>query len=70
MNLEKLKGLQIRPEQKRRPQRVFWSIVLVVAAVLPVEALPPVPVVPVPPVPLAPPAPICSVPALTVVVPP
>ena len=39
MNLEKLKGLQIRPEQKRRPQRVFWSIVLVVAAVLPVTVL-------------------------------
>jgi HlyD family secretion protein len=34
MNTEKLKGLQINPEEKRRPQRAFWSIVLVVVAVL------------------------------------
>jgi len=34
MNTEKLKGLQISPEEKSRPQRAFWSIVLVVAAVL------------------------------------
>jgi HlyD family secretion protein len=34
MNTEKLKGLQINPEEKSRPQRAFWSILLVVAAVL------------------------------------
>src|ERR1035441_5965138 len=34
MNTEKLRSLQISPEAKRRPQRSFWSIVLVVAAVL------------------------------------
>ena len=34
MNTEQLKALQISPEDKRRPQRSFWSIVLVVAAVL------------------------------------
>jgi HlyD family secretion protein len=34
MNTEKLKGLQINPEEKRRPQRAFWSIVIVVVAVL------------------------------------
>ena len=34
MNTEKLRALQISPEAKRRPQRSFWSIVLVVAAVL------------------------------------
>jgi len=34
MNTDKLRALQISPEEKRRPQRAFWSIVLVVAAVL------------------------------------
>ena len=34
MNTEKLRALQISPETKRRPQRSFWSIVLVVVAVL------------------------------------
>ncbi len=34
MNTEKLKGLQIAPEEKRRPQRAFWSIVIAVAVVL------------------------------------
>ena len=34
MNTEKLKGLQINPAEKSRPQRAFWSIVIVVAAVL------------------------------------
>ena len=34
MNTEKLKGLQISPAEKSRPQRAFWSIVIVVAAVL------------------------------------
>jgi len=34
MNTEKLRALQINPEAKRRPQRYFWSIVLVVLAVL------------------------------------
>ena len=34
MNTEKLKGLQINPEVKHRPQRAFWSIMIVVAAVL------------------------------------
>ena len=34
MNTDKLKELQIDPQEKRRPQRAFWSIVLVVAAVL------------------------------------
>ena len=34
MNTEKLKGLQINPAEKSRPQRAFWSIVIVVVAVL------------------------------------
>jgi HlyD family secretion protein len=34
MNVEKLRGLQMRPDAKRRPQGAFWSIVLVVVAVL------------------------------------
>ena len=34
MNAEKLQTLRIRAEQKRRPQAAFWSILLVVAAVL------------------------------------
>jgi HlyD family secretion protein len=34
MNTEKLKALQIAPAEKIRPQRAFWSIVIVVAAVL------------------------------------
>ena len=34
MNTEKLKGLQINPDEKRRPQRAFWSIVIVVALIL------------------------------------
>lgn len=34
MNPEKLRALQIDPEAKRRPQRTFWTIVLVVLAVL------------------------------------
>jgi RND family efflux transporter MFP subunit len=34
MNTEKLKDLQINPAERRRPQRAFWSIVLVVLAVL------------------------------------
>jgi len=34
MNPEKLKDLHISPDQKSRPQRAFWSIVIVVLAVL------------------------------------
>lgn len=34
MNTEQLRALQISPDEKRRPQRAFWSIVLVVAGVL------------------------------------
>jgi HlyD family secretion protein len=34
MNTEKLKGLQINPDEKRRPQRAFWSIVIVVTLIL------------------------------------
>lgn len=34
MNTEQLKALHISPEAKRRPQRAFWGIVLLVAAVL------------------------------------
>jgi RND family efflux transporter MFP subunit len=34
MNTEQLRSLQIAPEAKRRPQRAFWSIVLLVAVVL------------------------------------
>jgi len=34
MNTEKLKDLQINPADKRRPQRAFWSIVIVVVVVL------------------------------------
>ena len=34
MNVEKLRALQMRPDAKRRPQGAFWSIVLVVVAVL------------------------------------
>ncbi len=34
MNTDKLKSLHINPEEKRRPRLVFWSIVLVVAAVI------------------------------------
>jgi HlyD family secretion protein len=34
MNTEKLRALQINPAEKRRPQRAFWSIVLLVAIVL------------------------------------
>ena len=34
MNADKLKDLQIHPEQKRRRQRPFWVIVLVVLAVV------------------------------------
>ena len=34
MNIEQLKALRISPEDKRRPQRSFWSILLLVAAVL------------------------------------
>jgi len=34
MNTEKLKDLQINPAEKNRPQRAFWSIVIVVVAVL------------------------------------
>jgi HlyD family secretion protein len=34
MNTEKLRALQISPEAKRRPQRAFWSIILLVAFVL------------------------------------
>ncbi len=34
MNTEKLKDLQIKPDEKRRPQRAFWSIVIVVVVVL------------------------------------
>lgn len=34
MNTEKLKGLQINPDEKHRPQRAFWSIVIVVALIL------------------------------------
>ena len=34
MNAEKLKALHISPEARRRPQRAFWSIVLLVGFVL------------------------------------
>ncbi len=34
MNAEKLKALQISPEEKRRPQRAFWSIILLVVVIL------------------------------------
>jgi HlyD family secretion protein len=34
MNTEKLRDLQISPDEKRRPQRAFWSIILLVAVVL------------------------------------
>lgn len=34
MNAEKLKGLQISPGEKRRPQGAFWGIVLVVLAIV------------------------------------
>ena len=34
MNPEKLRALQISPEDKRRPQRGFWSIVVVVTLAL------------------------------------
>src|ERR1017187_8418923 len=34
MNTEKLKGLQIAPEEKSRPQGAVWSIVIVVIIVL------------------------------------
>lgn len=34
MNADKLKDLQIQPEQKRRRQRPFWVIVLVVLAIV------------------------------------
>jgi RND family efflux transporter MFP subunit len=34
MNAEKLKALQISPEEKRRPQRAFWSIILLVLVIL------------------------------------
>jgi HlyD family secretion protein len=34
MNAEKLRALQISPEAKRRPQRAFWSIVLLVGIIL------------------------------------
>ena len=34
MNADKLKTLHISPEAKRRPQRAFWSIVLLVAFIL------------------------------------
>ncbi len=34
MNTEKLRALQISPEEKRRPQRAFWSIILLVAVIL------------------------------------
>lgn len=34
MNTEKLRGLQISAEEKRRPQGAFWSILLLIAAVL------------------------------------
>jgi RND family efflux transporter MFP subunit len=34
MNTEQLRSLRISPEAKRRPQRAFWSILLVVAVVV------------------------------------
>jgi HlyD family secretion protein len=34
MNREQLRALQISPDEKRRPQRAFWSIIVVVALVL------------------------------------
>lgn len=34
MNSEQLRALRISPDEKRRPQRAFWSILLVVALVL------------------------------------
>jgi len=34
MNTEKLRELHISPQEKRRPQRAFWSIILVVAFIL------------------------------------
>jgi HlyD family secretion protein len=34
VNTEKLRALQISPEAKRRPQRAFWSIILLVVIVL------------------------------------
>ena len=34
MNSDKLKDLQIAPQQKRRTQKTFWSIVVTVSAVL------------------------------------
>jgi HlyD family secretion protein len=34
VNTDQLKALQISPETKRRPQRPFWTILVVVAAVL------------------------------------
>jgi HlyD family secretion protein len=34
MNTDKLRALQISPEAKRRPQRAFWSIILLVAVAL------------------------------------
>jgi len=34
MNTEKLKALQISPEAKRRPQRAFWGIIVLVLFVL------------------------------------
>jgi len=34
MNLEKIKGLQIHPDEKRRPQGAVWSIVIVVLLAL------------------------------------
>jgi HlyD family secretion protein len=34
VNTEKLRALQISPEEKRRPQRAFWSIILLVVIVL------------------------------------
>jgi len=34
MNSEQLRALQINPDEKRRPQRAFWSIILIVALVL------------------------------------
>jgi HlyD family secretion protein len=34
MNIEKLRALQISAEEKRRPKRAFWSIILVVTGIL------------------------------------
>jgi len=34
MNIEKLRSLQIGAEEKRRPKRAFWSIILVVTGIL------------------------------------